>query len=200
MSVSANGHDEARASPWIERFAHLVPAGARVLDVAAGGGRHARFFAARGARVVAVDRDAAALGALDGVAGVTTRVADLECGTWPLAGETFDAIVVVNYLHRPLFKHLLAALNDRAALLYETFAIGNERHGRPANPHFLLREDELLDLARDTLTVVAFEQGRVDGARSAVVQRLAAVNAQRSWPPLLGADGASLTRFQSGIG
>ena len=179
--VSAD-HDVARPSRWIERFAYLVPSGARVLDVAAGQGRHARFFASRGARVLAVDRDAASLAALRDVAGVETRIADLEDGGWPLANGAFDAIVVANYLHRPLLAHLVAALNADGALLYETFAAGNERYGRPSNPAFLLREGELLDAVRGRLTVIAFEQGRIDGERSAVVQRLAAVGAARAWP------------------
>lgn len=173
------------ASAWITRFAHLVPAGARVLDVAAGAGRHARYFASRGARVLAVDRDPRVLAALDGVAGVEARVADLEAGRWPLAGEAFDAIVVVNYLHRPSICHLLAALEPTGTLLYETFARGNEVYGRPSNPDFLLRAGELQEIARDRLTVVAFEQGVVDGGRPAVVQRLAAVGPRRAWPPPL---------------
>ncbi|MCC6194614.1 MAG: class I SAM-dependent methyltransferase [Burkholderiales bacterium] len=182
-------HAELAPSPWIARFAALVPRGARVLDLAAGQGRHARFFAARGARVVAVDRDAAALSALAGFAGVETRVLDLEAGAWPLAGERFDAIVAVNYLHRPLFAPLRAALAPDGVLLYETFAMGNETYGRPANPDFLLCRDELLSLASlpPALSVVAFEQGLVTGAsRQAVVQRLAAVGAGRAWPPELG--------------
>lgn len=182
-------HATLAPSPWIVRFAHLIPPGARVLDVAAGAGRHARFLASRGARVLAVDRDSGALAALAGVADVATRVCDLEAGTWPLAGERFDAIVVVNYLHRPLFAHLRAALAADGALLYETFAQGNEAYGRPANPDFLLCPDELLSLARlppAPMQVVAFEQGRVDdGARPVVVQRIAAVGGGRPWPAAL---------------
>lgn len=177
--------EELPASAWITRFAHLVPAGAHVLDVAAGQGRHARYFASRGARVLAVDRDPRLLAALDGVAGVEVRALDLEAGRWPLAGETFDAIVVANYLYRPLFDHLLGALHADGTLLYETFAIGNGRYGRPSNPEFLLRIGELHDVVRDRLTVVAFEQGQVDGERPAVVQRLAAVGPRRAWPPPL---------------
>ncbi len=176
-------HHASTPSAWIERFAHLVPADARVLDVAAGRGRHARYFASRGARVVAVDRDPAALAELAGVPGVETRALDLETGGWPLASETFDAIVVVNYLHRALFPFLLGALAPDGTLLYETFAIGNERFGRPSNPDFLLRRDELLDWVRGRLAVVAFEQGRVDGDRPAVVQRLAAVGSARMAAP-----------------
>ncbi|MFO1397272.1 MAG: class I SAM-dependent methyltransferase [Burkholderiales bacterium] len=185
-----NAHEDPTPSPWIVRFAHLVPPGARVLDLAAGRGRHARFFAARGAQVLAVDRDADALQALAGIAGVTTRVLDLEGAAWPLAGERFDAIVVTNYLHRPHFAHLRAALEDDGALLYETFAMGNEVYGRPANPDHLLCEGELLTLAGlppAPMTVVAFEQGLVANAtRPAVVQRLAAVGRGRAWPPVLG--------------
>lgn len=176
-------HHDLAISAWIGRFACLIPPGARVLDVAAGRGRHARFFAGRGASVVAVDRDADALAALDGVAGVATRVADLEAGASPFAHRSFDAVVVVNYLHRALFPHLLDALAPDGTLLYETFAIGNEQFGRPSNPAFLLREDELLELSRGRLTVVAFEQGLLDGDRAAVVQRIAAVGRERRWPP-----------------
>ena len=182
-------HEHAlAASPWIDRFASLVPPGARVLDLATGGGRHARLFASRGANVLAVDRDAVALQVLAGTAGIETRVVDLEAGPWPLAGEAFDAIVVTNYLHRPLFPRLRAALAADGVLLYETFAMGNEACGRPANPDFLLCRDELLSLASlpPAMTVVAFEQGLVqEGGRAAVVQRLAAVGASRPWPPRL---------------
>ena len=172
-------------SAWIARFAPLVPAGARVLDVAAGQGRHARLFAARGAHVVAVDVDAAALANLDGVRNVTTRVADLEAGASPFADDVFDAIVVVNYLHRPLLAHLLDALAPDGVMLYETFAAGNAAFGRPSNPAFLLRENELLERVRERLAIVAFEQGCVERPRAAVVQRIAAVGRERRWPPPL---------------
>jgi SAM-dependent methyltransferase len=185
MTATPDPHEALAPSRWIERFAPLVQEGARVLDVAAGRGRHASWFARRGARVLAVDRDAAALAALDAVAGVETMIADLEGAHWPLAGERFDAIVVTNYLHRPTLSSLLDSLAPDGVLLYETFAIGNERFGRPSNPAFLLRENELLELARNRLTIVAFEQGRVVAERAAVVQRIAAVGRGRAWPPAL---------------
>jgi SAM-dependent methyltransferase len=180
-------HDAVlQPSPWIARFAGLVAPGARVLDVAAGTGRHARLFAARGAEVVAVDRDEEALAALRDVTGIQTRVADLEGAAWPLSRENFDAIVVTNYLHRPRLRDLLGALAGDGVLLYETFAAGNERFGRPSNPDFLLRNGELLDVVRGYCTVVAFEQGSIEnGAQPAVVQRLAAVGPKRAWPPPL---------------
>jgi len=185
-NAAGAGQGTLAPSPWVARFAPLVPPGARVLDLACGRGRHARFFAARGHRVVAVDRDAAALAVLANDARIDTRVLDLESGPWPLSGERFDAIVVTNYLHRPLLSHLLAALAEDGALLYETFARGNEACGRPANPDFLLAPGELLELAAGGLTVVAFEQGYVPTPPpGAVIERLAAVGPSRPWPPPL---------------
>ena len=189
-TMSASGsHPSLEPSPWIVRFAHLVPGEARVLDLACGHGRHARFFAGRGARVLAVDRDADALSALAGIRGVDTLVADLEAGGWPLGDARFDAIVVTNYLHRPLFAPMLAALAPEGALLYETFAAGNEAYGRPSNPAYLLERNELVEVLGKRLTIVAFEQGHSSTqGHDAVVQRVAAVGTARAWPPLLRAE------------
>jgi SAM-dependent methyltransferase len=169
----------------VVRFSSLVADGARVLDVACGQGRHSRWFAARGCRVVAVDRDTAALDLLSSVAGVTAVSADLETQPWPFETEKFDAIIVTHYLHRPLFPSLLRALADDGVLVYETFARGNQAYGKPSNPDFLLTEGELLTLIDRTLIVVAFEQGRIESEPPVVVQRLAAVGRRRSWPPRL---------------
>jgi SAM-dependent methyltransferase len=187
---TGGSHPSLEPSPWIARFAHLVPVGARVLDLACGHGRHARLFAGRGARVLAVDRDAVALSALAGIPGVETRFVDLEAGGWPPGDERFDAIVVTNYLHRPLFAPMLAALAPDGALLYETFAAGNEAYGRPSNPAFLLERNELAEVLGKRLTIVAFEQGHLSAqGHDAVVQRVAAVGTSRAWPPLLRAEG-----------
>jgi SAM-dependent methyltransferase len=176
VSLSADPHDLDMPSTWVTRWADRVPAGGRVLDVACGGGRHARYFASRGHPVVAVDRDPVVLGRLAGVPGVTALCADLEQGDWPFPGEQFAGIVVTNYLHRPLFAHLLSALAPAAALIYETFAEGNERFGRPSNPAFLLTPGELLDVARGRLRVLAYEDLLVNDPRPAMVQRICAVS------------------------
>jgi SAM-dependent methyltransferase len=157
------------------RWADRVPPSGRVLDVACGKGRHSRLFAARGHPVEAVDRDPALLAGLSGIPGVTTRCADLEGGQWPYRGERFAGILVVNYLHRPLFPDLLAALATEAVLIYETFAAGNERYGRPSNPDFLLKPGELLDLVRGKLRVLAYEDLFVSNPKPAMVQRIAAI-------------------------
>jgi SAM-dependent methyltransferase len=185
MTDAATHAGPTAPSRWIARFALLIPPGARVLDLACGQGRHSRFLAARLCDVVAIDRDRQALAALAGVPRVTTIAADLEGGSWPLSGQRFDAIVVANYLHRPLFLKLFDALAGDGAWVYETFASGNEAYGRPSNPDHLLGAGELLALVHDRLTIVAFEQGRVGGARPAVMQRIAAVGRDRRWPPLL---------------
>lgn len=174
-------------SSWVRRFAPLVPAGGEVLDLACGGGRHARLLAGLGHRVEAVDRDAAALARLSGVAGVSVRVADLEHAPWPYAGRRFAGIVVANYLHRPLLPLIEGALADAAVLIYETFMVGNERFGRPSNPDFLLHPQELLRVAQAAgLRIVAYEEGEVAQPRPAVVQRLCAVRgAAARLPPAI---------------
>lgn len=169
-------HDLAVPSAWVTRWADRVPAGGRVLDIACGNGRHARYFAARGHPVEAVDRDPAKLAALASVSGVTTRCADLEGGPWPYEGQHFAGIVVVNYLHRPLFPHLVAALAPEGVLIYDTFAIGTEKYGRPSNPAFLLQPGELLEAVRGRLRVIAYEALFVSDPRPALVQRICAAN------------------------
>jgi SAM-dependent methyltransferase len=154
-------------SAWVVRWAALVERGP-VLDVASGSGRHARFFAARGLEVVAVDREP------QEIPGVAFVRADLEDGSpWPFAGRRFGAIVVTNYLYRNLFSVLAGSLEDRGILIYETFMAGNEKFGKPSNPAFLLEPGELLG-AFAGLTVLAFEQGVVQSPRPAALQRLCA--------------------------
>lgn len=175
--------DDDAPSPWVVRFAGLIPAG-EVLDLACGRGRHARLLAALGHTVLAVDRDGPALSAL-GDGTIRTLQFDLESSLaagrvdWPLLAGRFAGIVVTNYLHRPLLESLLAALAPGGVLIYETFAQGNERYGKPSNPAFLLMPDELLELARSaaprSLQIVAFEQGLLPGPKPAVVQRICAV-------------------------
>jgi SAM-dependent methyltransferase len=152
-----------------------------VLDLASGSGRHSRYLAGLGFQVLAVDRDADALALLQGVPGIRTLVADLEGGAWPLGRGAFAGIVVTNYLHRPLFADIAAALAPGGILIYETFAAGNEKFGKPSNPAFLLRPGELLDFARPVLRVIAYEDLEVAEPRPAMVQRLCAVH-DRSAP------------------
>ncbi len=162
-----------RASAWVARFATLPSQRRTALDVAAGAGRHTRLLADLGYRVTAVDRDVTALG---GVTGVEVVEADLEDGSPPpFSGRTFDLVVVTRYLHRPLLPALVAAVGPGGALVYETFARGHERFGRPTNPAWLLRPGELLDAVRDELRVVAYEDVVEVEPAPAAIQRIAAV-------------------------
>jgi SAM-dependent methyltransferase len=161
-------------SGWVLRWVHLIPTGGVVLDVACGTGRHARALAARGHEVHAVDRSEEALARLAGAPRIIPLCADIEGGPWPYAGRTFAGIIVTNYLHRPLLPVLVQSLAAPGVLIYETFAVGNERYGRPSNPDFLLRRGELLDHIRGRLTVVDYEDLVVSVPRPAVVQRLCA--------------------------
>jgi SAM-dependent methyltransferase len=165
-------------SAWVQRWAHLIRPGGRVLDLACGQGRHAYWLHAQGFAVTAVDRSPEALASLAPLAAAGAEVlqAELEEGPWPLAGRQFDAVVVTNYLWRPRLTEVVAAVGPGGVLVYETFASGNETVGRPARPEFLLRPGELLQAAAG-LRVVAYEDGFLhDHPR--FVQRIAAVREQ----------------------
>ncbi|NNG22458.1 class I SAM-dependent methyltransferase [Massilia sp. ML15P13] len=167
--------DSLPVSPWVARFAPLVREG-EVLDLACGAGRHTRLFAARGLPVLALDRNGEHLASLAGP-NVTTLLHDLELedAVWPFAAGRFAAIVVTNYLHRPLFADLARSLRPDGILIYETFAQGNQVFGKPSNPDFLLAPGELLALAANGgLQVLAYEDGHVERPHPAQVQRLCA--------------------------
>jgi SAM-dependent methyltransferase len=174
--MTANNHREQLDLPpsrWVSRFAYLVARGGRVLDVACGAGRHACFFAGLGHPVDAVDRDVSSFVEVPAMVCVTQ--ADIEVGPWPYHGRVFSGVVVTNYLYRPLLATLLASVAPGGALIYETFAAGNERFGRPSRADFLLHRGELLDCVRGQLQVVAYEDIYVDVPKPAMVQRIAAV-------------------------
>lgn len=160
----------------------MLAPGCLVLDVACGSGRHTRLAIEQGHRVVAVDRDAQALSGLALLPGVRTVQADIEDGRWPLSGSRFDAVIVTNYLYRPLFPALREAVTDSGLLIYETFARGNERFGRPSNPDFLLEPGELYDLVRPSLRVLGYEDVYVDSPKPALVQRICACGHAFAWP------------------
>jgi SAM-dependent methyltransferase len=165
-------HGDGAPSAWLTRWAHLLPPGCTVLDLACGAGRHVRWLAARGHRVTGVDRAAAAVEPLKGLAEII--VADVEGGPWPLAGRLFDAVLVTRYLWRPLLPAIVGAMAPGGFLIYDTFAAGQETVGRPARHEFLLQPGELLRVAADAdLRVVAYEDGFIDSPAS-FVQRVVA--------------------------
>ncbi|MFZ6871018.1 class I SAM-dependent methyltransferase [Undibacterium sp. Di27W] len=169
-------------SAWLRRFHHLLSANAgQVLDLACGTGRNSFYLHTLGLPILALDRDAQSLHALQ-LEGIETKTHDLEVGDkgydWPFGESSFSAIIVCNYLHRPLFPHLLASLKPGGILIYETFAAGNENFGKPSNPAFLLRPGELLAQMQSNpevgMTVIAYEDGYVEQPKPAMVQRICA--------------------------
>ena len=163
-------------SPWVVRHAQSIPARGKVLDLACGSGRHARFLAGLGYPVLAVDRDARALAGVSTIKGIMTRQLDLEGEEWPLAGQVFDGIVVTNYLWRPRLPDVLALLAPGGALIYETFMVGNAAYGKPSNPAFLLQAGELRQLAAAAgLREVDYAEGYVASPKPAMRQAICAI-------------------------
>ena len=163
-------------SPWVARHSGLFRKGGRVLDLACGNGRHAHLLAGLGLAVAAVDRDFEAILKLQAVPGITATQLDLEGEDWPLAGQTFDGIVVTNYLWRPRLPDLLAMLAPGGVLIYETFMLGNEAYGKPSSPAFLLRPGELREVAQAAgLREIAFEEGYTASPKPAMRQAICAV-------------------------
>jgi SAM-dependent methyltransferase len=173
-------------SAWVARFAPLVPKTAPVLDLACGSGRHLRHFRAHGHAVTGVDVELQGVADLAGAEGVEIVQADIEAGPWPFAGRRFAGIVVANYLHRPLLPVIVEALAAGGVLIYETFAQGNQRFGRPSTPAYLLKAEELLEAVAGRLQVVAYEHGEVASPRAGVVQRICAIADRTPVPALDG--------------
>lgn len=173
MTPQSEHPESPPPSDWVRRFSPSVRPAGNILDVACGSGRHAHLFAGLGHPVTAIDRDISRLSPHPGIEAIE---ADLEDGSpWPLADRQFDAVVVTNYLYRPLLPVLIDAIAAGGLLIYETFNLGNERYGRPSNPDFLLRGGELLEAVSGRLRVLAYEAGRIEQPREAVIQRIAAV-------------------------
>jgi SAM-dependent methyltransferase len=161
-------------SEWVLQHAQKIRPGGRVLDLACGYGRHARWLAAQGFKVLAVDRDQEALASMQDISGISVQACDLEATDDPLEGKCFDAIVVSRYLYRPLLPQLPFFLASSGVLIYETFMCGQEQLGRPRNPDFLLYPDELLQVYSGMLEVLAFEQGLIGAPQPAYLQRICA--------------------------
>jgi SAM-dependent methyltransferase len=165
---------------WLAQHEHLLPREGRALDVACGRGRHAIWLAERGLMTLGVDRSEDAVREVNSVAEARglplhAEVRDLESGLPPFGTFTYDVIVVVHYLHRPLFPALLDALAPGGLLVYETFTRAQAALGKPTNPDFLLAPGELIDRL-GSLDVLASREGEYDGrmVASAIARRRSA--------------------------
>ena len=169
-------HGTGAPSPWLVRWAGLLPPTGTALDLACGAGRHLRWLAAQGLHPTGIDRDATAIAACADLAQAGQAAllqADIEAGPWPCPGRQFDVVVVTNYLWRPLWPHILGSIAPGGVLLYETFADGHQSVGKPSRPDFLLQPGELLQRCAG-LRIVGFEDGFLD-APPRFLQRVAAV-------------------------
>jgi SAM-dependent methyltransferase len=156
------------------QHAPRLPTGGQVLDLACGNGRHTRYLHAQGHSVIAADKNLGGVQDLEKVSGVTLLLTDLEIRDWPFQQNQFSGIIVTNYLYRAHFPHLADSLAPNGLLIFETFAAGNEKYGRPSNPAYLLEPDELLHAFADSLEVLAFEQTEERMPVAAVRQRICA--------------------------
>jgi len=164
-------HGQEAPSLWVQKYAHLIPPGSDVLDLACGYGRHTKWLSSQGFKLTAVDKDAKALKELTTYG--QTLCHDLENNVWPFSNQSFDAIVVTHYLWRPLWPHILSSLKMGSVLIYETFSAGNETFGKPSRPDFLLQDGELLSVCKD-LHVVAYQNGFLDHPKR-MIQRIVAI-------------------------
>jgi SAM-dependent methyltransferase len=169
---ATDAHPNLPPSNWVRRFADMIPKNGSVLDIACGAGRHSRFLAAMGLNVVAVDRDVTVF--VDPPDNVTLIQADLETHPWPFDQREFAGVIVTNYLHRPLLPLIVSSVACDGLLIYETFAVGNEKFGRPSRADFLLQPGELLNTVHDKLEVIAYENIFVSDPKPAMVQRISA--------------------------
>ncbi|MBI06025.1 MAG: SAM-dependent methyltransferase [Rhodospirillaceae bacterium] len=176
MRHSIPNHRHGRPSPWITRFASKIASGSKVLDLACGNGRHSRYLLRLGHTVTACDINISALTDIKDEARLEIIACDLENSPWPFGDRHFAAIIITNYLHRPLFPDVVATLAPAGLLLYETFAAGNEAFGRPRNPKYLLKRGELISGILDNLTIIAYEDVTIDTPHPACVQRVCARN------------------------
>jgi SAM-dependent methyltransferase len=181
--MACPSHTLSVPSPWVA--AHLAPVAsgcrATLLDVACGGGRHLRLAHKLGYRVIGIDRDLTGVASLETTPGMTLIAADLEDGRpWPLQSDTFDAVIVTNYLYRPRLPDIVAAVAPGGVLIYETFAAGQERHGRPSNPDFLLQPGELIAAVHGRLTPIAYDHRTCENP-TRILQRIVAVGSRHPW-------------------
>ncbi len=187
-------HNSRPPSDWVAALLPHVtgePANT-LLDVACGDGRHLSLARQRGYVSTGMDRDVSQVAGFFQVGTtypddpqppvfVTLYQCDLETSArWPIAGQTFDVVIVTNYLHRPRLHDIIAAVAADGMLIYETFAVGQQRFGRPSNPEFLLQPGELLRVVHPNLTPFFYEHTQLNQP-DRIVQRIVAVGPKHPW-------------------
>ncbi len=161
-----------KPSDWLlEHYMH-IPQGGGVLDLACGSGRHSEFLSGKGYQLTAVDIDITAVTEAN-LQNTSIIQADLEREAWPFPKGQFSGIVVTNYLWRAHFPHLMKSLKPGGVLIFDTFMVGNEKYGRPSNPKFLLKSEEL-KIAFSEMELLAYQEGYQDQPTPAMRQSIVA--------------------------
>ena len=143
-----------------------------ILDFASGNGRHAINLVKSYSRITAIDKDVNKLNLYKNTENINTICFDLETDEeWPLGKESFDVIIVTNYLYRPRIKELTSLLKKDGFLFYETFAVGNEKYGKPTNPAYLLKKRELINIFKNKFEIIYYFQGKVVSDKISIIQR-----------------------------
>lgn len=161
----ANGVEPAQ---FLVENLELLPEG-RALDVAMGNGRNTIYLAKAGFEVEGVDISAEAVSAAleaAGEAGVMIKalVVDLEKG-YQIKDEVYDVIVCFNYLQRSLIPQMKSGLRYGGMIVYETFIVDQAQFGKPRNPDYLLKHNELLDMFRE-FRCLRYREGIFEGPRA----------------------------------
>ena len=162
-------------SPWVKD--NLVKVKRRnkvLLDLASGSGRHSQFATLRGYKVISADLKLENLNLTKKIKNNIPINIDFETKyNWPFKDNCLDAIIITNYLHRDLFKKIFKTLKKNGILIYETFSIENKEFGRPNNPDFLLRPQELLNEARNhKMKIINYEELIISLPNIKAIQRL----------------------------
>jgi len=162
-------------SSWIKKIIYSIEPGGNLIDIACGQGRHSIEFANR-YKIFAVDKNKNFLKKLKNIKNVETINEDLENSLkWSFTKNKFKVVLISNYLFREKIGDLFNLVDIGGYLIYETFAIGNEKYGKPTNPDYLLCRDELLEIKpKNFITIDYFFGERFENTKKSVVQRLAA--------------------------
>ena len=170
MGDEGNNNHERNLGPtqFLVENADLLPSG-KALDVAMGAGRNAVYLAGMGFQVEGVDispetvKAALELAQKSGV-DLGTRVADLE-RHYHIEKDVYDVIICFNYLQRSLIRQIKDGLRTGGMIVYETFIVDQVQFGKPKNPDYLLKHNELLNMFRD-FRCLRYREGIVENRKA----------------------------------
>ena len=164
-----------KPSIWVEQVTSKIEHGGTLIDIACGEGRHSTLLC-KNFFVYAVDKNNDYLKNLKNIPNLQTIYQDLESDKeWDFLNTQFNVVLVTNYLFREKLLDLFKLVKLNGYIIYETFAVGNEKHGRPTNPNYLLKSKELLKIRPKNFNIIEFYEGeKNEDSKKSIVQRLLA--------------------------